>query len=113
MKFKGVLHPLMVSPSRVVQLFEVSQTSDGRWPPTQAPEPPSAAEAAGCSVGVWVGAGCNLSELQSLLTRLVLQLPDEKTELFRALIQQLKNLGSQQIRNVAVSGARIQNQLWL
>lgn len=52
-----------------------------------------------------MGAGCSLSELQSLLSSLVLQFPAEKTELFRALIQQLENLGSQQIRNVAVSSA--------
>lgn len=52
--------------------------------------------------GVWVGAGSSLSELQSLLEKMVPQLPEEKTELFRALIQQLRNLGSLQIRNVAV-----------
>lgn len=52
-----------------------------------------------------MGAGCSLSELRSLLASLLLQFPDEKTELFRALIQQLGNLGSQQIRNVAVSTA--------
>nr|DAA64405.1 TPA_inf: aldehyde oxidase beta [Tetraodon nigroviridis] len=84
-KFKGVFHPLVISPSRVLDLFQVSQTPEG----------------------VWVGAGCSLSELQSLLARLVLQLPAEKTELFRALIQQLGNLGSQQIRNVASLGGNI------
>lgn len=52
--------------------------------------------------GVWVGAGCSLSEVQSLLEKLAPQFPEEKTELFRALIRQLRNLGSQQIRNVAV-----------
>lgn len=55
------------------------------------------------SAGVWVGAGCSLSGVKSLLERLVRQLSTEKTELFRALIQQLGNLGGQQIRNVAVS----------
>ncbi len=58
---------------------------------------------AGIFAGVWVGAGCSLSEVQALLEKLVPQFPEEKTELFRALIQQLRNLGSQQIRNVAVS----------
>ncbi|NP_001292540.1 aldehyde oxidase [Takifugu rubripes] len=85
MKFKGVFHPLIVSPTRVLELFEVNQTHDG----------------------VWVGAGCSLSELQSLLASLVLKFPDEKTELFRALIQQLGNLGNQQIRNVASLGGNI------
>ncbi|XP_047432985.1 aldehyde oxidase 1-like isoform X1 [Mugil cephalus] len=84
-KFKGVLHPLIISPTRVVELFAVSQTPEG----------------------VWVGAGCSLSELHSLLEKLVPQFPEEKTELFRALEQQLGNLGSQQIRNVATLGGHI------
>ncbi|XP_076580189.1 aldehyde oxidase 6 [Chaetodon auriga] len=84
-KFKGVVHPLIISPTRVTELFEVTQTPQG----------------------VWVGAGCSLSELLSLLEKLVLQFPEEKTELFRALIQQLRNLGSQQIRNVASLGGNI------
>uniref|UniRef100_A0A3B5MFH4 Xanthine dehydrogenase/oxidase n=1 Tax=Xiphophorus couchianus TaxID=32473 RepID=A0A3B5MFH4_9TELE len=84
-KFKGVLHPLIISPIRVKELFEVSEAADG----------------------VWVGAGSSLSELQSLLEKMVPQLPEEKTELFRALIQQLRNLGSLQIRNVASLGGNI------
>lgn len=54
------------------------------------------------SAGVWVGAGCSLSELHSVLEKLVPQFPEEKTEVFRALNRQLGNLGSVQIRNVAV-----------
>lgn len=54
-----------------------------------------------------MGAGTSLTELQSLLARLVQQVPDEKSQVFRALLQQLGNLGSQQIRNVAVSRASI------
>ncbi|XP_060888829.1 aldehyde oxidase 6 isoform X2 [Labrus mixtus] len=84
-KFKGVFHPLIISPTRVLELFEVSHT------PT----------------GVWVGAGCTLAELRSLLEKLVPQFPEEKTELFRALIQQLGNLGSVQIRNVASLGGQV------
>lgn len=55
------------------------------------------------AAGVWVGAGSSLSAVKSVLEKLVAQFSSEKTELFRALIQQLRNLGSQQIRNVAVS----------
>ncbi|KAM3857276.1 aldehyde oxidase 6 [Diretmus argenteus] len=84
-KFKGVVHPVIISPIRVKQLFEVTQTPQG----------------------VWVGAGCSLSGVKSLLEKLVLQLSTEKTELFRALIQQLSNLGGQQIRNVATLGGNI------
>nr|XP_043868146.1 aldehyde oxidase 1-like [Solea senegalensis] len=85
MKFKGVLHPLIISPTRVMELFEVTQTPQG----------------------VWFGAGWSLSEVQSLLEDLVPQFPATKTELFKALIQQLRNLASQQIRNVASLGGNI------
>uniref|UniRef100_A0A3B4XG82 xanthine dehydrogenase n=1 Tax=Seriola lalandi dorsalis TaxID=1841481 RepID=A0A3B4XG82_SERLL len=84
-KFKGVLHPLIISPTRVKELFEVARTPQG----------------------VWVGAGCCLSEVRSLLEKLLPQFPEEKTELFKALIQQLRNLGSRQIRNVASLGGNI------
>ncbi|XP_028989633.1 aldehyde oxidase 6 isoform X2 [Betta splendens] len=84
-KFKGVLHPLIISPVRVKELFEVTHTPHG----------------------VWVGAGCSLSEVLCLLEKLVPQFPEWKTELFKALIHQLRNLGSQQIRNVASLGGNI------
>uniref|UniRef100_A0A673CNW7 FAD-binding PCMH-type domain-containing protein n=1 Tax=Sphaeramia orbicularis TaxID=375764 RepID=A0A673CNW7_9TELE len=84
-KFKGIIHPLIISPTRVTELFETTQTPEG----------------------VWVGAGSSLSEVRTLLENLVPQYPPEKTELFRALIKQLGNLGSQQIRNVASLGGNI------
>uniref|UniRef100_A0A665VNZ2 FAD-binding PCMH-type domain-containing protein n=1 Tax=Echeneis naucrates TaxID=173247 RepID=A0A665VNZ2_ECHNA len=84
-KFKGVLHPLVISPTRVMELFQVTCTPEG----------------------LWLGAGCSLSEVQSLLEKLIPQYPEEKTELLRALAQQLRNLGSQQIRNVASLGGNI------
>ncbi|XP_060922759.1 aldehyde oxidase 1-like [Limanda limanda] len=84
-KFKGVVHPLIISPTSVMELYEVTQTPQG----------------------VWLGAGCSLSEVRSLLEKLRPQFPEEKTELFTALIQQLGNLGSQQIRNVATLGGNI------
>ncbi|XP_039648487.1 aldehyde oxidase 6 [Perca fluviatilis] len=84
-KFKGVLHPLIISPTRVLDLFEVTQTPHG----------------------VWVGAGCSLTEVRSLLEKLLPQFPEEKTEVFRALSQQLGNVGSLQIRNVASLGGNI------
>ncbi|KAM9767058.1 aldehyde oxidase 1-like isoform 2-T2 [Menidia menidia] len=85
MKFKGVFHPLVISPMRVQELLEVSESPEG----------------------VWVGAGCSLAELRSLLQKLLPRLQEEKTQLLRALIQQLGQLGSQQIRNVASVGGNI------
>ncbi|XP_078099993.1 aldehyde oxidase 6 [Sander vitreus] len=84
-KFKGILHPLIISPTRVLDLFEVTQTPHG----------------------VWVGAGCSLTEVRSLLEKLLPQFPEEKTEVFRALSQQLGKVGSLQIRNVASLGGNI------
>ncbi|CAL1597686.1 unnamed protein product [Knipowitschia caucasica] len=85
MKFKGVLHTLMISPIRVQELFEVTHTSEG----------------------VWVGAGCSLSELLTLLQKIICESGAERSELFRALTKQLKNLGSQQVRNQASLGGHI------
>ncbi|KAM6945841.1 aldehyde oxidase 1-like [Aplochiton taeniatus] len=85
MKFKGILHPVIISPTRVEDLFEVTQTAEG----------------------VWVGAGSSVSRLRSLLEGLVGSLPPEHTEVYRALLQQLVNLGGQQIRNVATIGGNI------
>ncbi|KAI1884851.1 hypothetical protein AGOR_G00214090 [Albula goreensis] len=84
-KFKGILHPVIISPTRVTQLCEVTRTPKG----------------------VRVGAGCSLSAVEAVLQRLVEDLPQEQTELFRALLQQLGNLGGQQIRNVASLGGNI------
>ncbi|XP_064182719.1 aldehyde oxidase 6 isoform X2 [Anguilla rostrata] len=84
-KFKGVLHPMIICPSRITELCEV----------TRMPQ------------GVCVGAGSSLSAVRALMEELVQELPHEQTEVFRALLQQLKNLGGQQIRNVASLGGNI------
>lgn len=52
--------------------------------------------------GISVGAACSLSTLKGILDDAVSQLPEEKTKTFCALLQQLKTLAGQQIRNVAV-----------
>uniref|UniRef100_A0A8C5B2B2 Aldehyde oxidase 6 n=1 Tax=Gadus morhua TaxID=8049 RepID=A0A8C5B2B2_GADMO len=89
MKFRGAVHPLLISPSRVAPLFEV----------THAPQ------------GVWVGAGLSLTQVQMVLEARVEALPQEKTELYRALLHQLRALAGQQIRNVASLGGNIVSAL--
>ncbi|XP_031414386.1 aldehyde oxidase 6 isoform X2 [Clupea harengus] len=84
-KFKGVLHPFIISPTRVPELFEVKHTPQG----------------------VSIGAGCSMSGVRAVLGGLVQTLPPEQTELHRALLQQLGNLAGQQIRNVATLGGNI------
>uniref|UniRef100_A0A8D0AZE5 Aldehyde oxidase 1 n=1 Tax=Sander lucioperca TaxID=283035 RepID=A0A8D0AZE5_SANLU len=94
-KFKGILHPLIISPTRVLDLHVGKELLA------------SLVNTAGSSPGVWVGAGCSLTEVCSLLEKLLPQFPEEKTEVFRALSQQLGKVGSLQIRNVASLGGNI------
>ncbi|KAL1021810.1 hypothetical protein UPYG_G00018360 [Umbra pygmaea] len=84
-KFKGALHPIIISPTRVQELFEVTKTTQG----------------------VSIGAGCSVTVVKALLQGLVQELPEEKTEIYRALLHQLGNLAGQQIRNVASIGGNI------
>ncbi|XP_077466673.1 aldehyde oxidase 6 [Stigmatopora argus] len=89
MKFKGDVHPLMISAIRVKELYEVTETKHG----------------------VWLGVGLTLSEIWVLLKKMCHQYPDEKTELFKALINLLRKVGSQQLRNVATLGGNIMSAL--
>lgn len=114
MKFKGSRHPVIISPTRVSELYDITHTPQGE--PSLAPTPhcqPSSSRAETFKLdlhspvsdraGVWVGAGCTLSAVKALLEKLVLELPLEQLETFSALVQQLGHLGGWQIRNVAVS----------
>uniref|UniRef100_A0A9J8ANH5 Aldehyde oxidase 6 n=1 Tax=Cyprinus carpio carpio TaxID=630221 RepID=A0A9J8ANH5_CYPCA len=91
MKFKGIFHPVIISPTQVPELFKV----------TQKPE------------GVCVGAGCSMSFLKSVLERSINDFPPESTHMFRALLQQIKLVGGQQIRNVAVSATHFSTQIFI
>ncbi|XP_060767101.1 aldehyde oxidase 1-like [Neoarius graeffei] len=84
-KFKGVVHPIIISATRVKELFEV----------THKPE------------GVHIGAGCSLSTVRCVLQKCVCSLPVEHTQTYTALLEQLRHLGGEQIRNVATLGGNI------
>ncbi|XP_018426965.1 PREDICTED: aldehyde oxidase-like, partial [Nanorana parkeri] len=84
-KFKGVFHPVIISIEKIADLHAVKYTKDG----------------------ISVGAACTLSTLKGILNDAVPQLPEDKTKTFRALLQQLKILAGQQIRNVASIGGHI------
>nr|AXP99045.1 aldehyde oxidase [Eremias argus] len=85
MKFKGVFHPVIISPTRILDLYVVECTEDG----------------------LILGAACSLTTVKNILTDVVSKLSAEKTKIFSALLQQLKTLGGQQIRNVASFGGNI------
>ncbi|XP_056392524.1 aldehyde oxidase-like isoform X2 [Hyla sarda] len=85
MKFRGVFHPVIIYPARIVELHLVTETE----------------------TGITLGAACSLTVLKDTLSRAVLYLPEDKTKLFRALLQQLETLGGAQIRNTASLGGNI------
>ncbi|KAG9473352.1 hypothetical protein GDO78_016497, partial [Eleutherodactylus coqui] len=85
MKFRGVFHPIIISPTRIVELHLVTETD----------------------TGITLGAASSLTALQDTLNNAVSRLPEEKTKLYRALLQQLQTLGGAQIRNTASLGGNI------
>uniref|UniRef100_A0AAR2IZF2 FAD-binding PCMH-type domain-containing protein n=1 Tax=Pygocentrus nattereri TaxID=42514 RepID=A0AAR2IZF2_PYGNA len=84
-KFKGVVHPIIISGFRVRELFEV----------TEKPE------------GVCIGAGSSLSTVRSVLEKCVCSLPAEHTQTLAALLEQLSHVAGEQIRNVATLGGNV------
>ncbi|XP_068101230.1 aldehyde oxidase-like [Hyperolius riggenbachi] len=85
MKFRGVFHPVIVYPARIPDLHLVTEDD----------------------TGITLGAACSLTAMKETLTEAVSRLPEQKTKLFRALLQQLATLGGPQIRNTASLGGNI------
>lgn len=105
-KFKGAIHPIIISPTRVTELFEVAHKPEGRcvcmnpvWFVFKRPHEHLHL----CLTGVHIGAGCSLSTVRSVLQKCVGTLSVELTQTYSALLEQLKHLGGEQIRNLAVS----------
>uniref|UniRef100_A0A7N5JG31 aldehyde oxidase n=2 Tax=Ailuropoda melanoleuca TaxID=9646 RepID=A0A7N5JG31_AILME len=84
-KSQGHFHPILLSPARISELSMVSKTSDG----------------------LTIGAGCSLAQVKDILAERVSELPEEKTQTYRALLKHLRSLASQQIRNMASLGGHI------
>lgn len=85
MKFKGIFHPVIISPSRVVELNAVRYTENG----------------------ITIGAACSLENVKNILQKALKELPKDQTKIFLALLKQIRSLGGQQIRNVASLGGSI------
>nr|KAF6336124.1 hypothetical protein mMyoMyo1_000773 [Myotis myotis] len=85
MKSQGHVHPILLSPVRISELSMVSTTSEG----------------------LTIGAGCSLAQVKDILAERVSELPEEKTQTYRALLKHLKSLAGQQIRNMASLGGHI------
>ncbi|XP_030133584.3 aldehyde oxidase isoform X3 [Taeniopygia guttata] len=85
MKFRGVFHPVLIAPARIPDLNVLKYTNDG----------------------LTLGAACSLSLVKDILTNAIAEFPEEKTRVFCAVLQQLRTLGGEQIRNVASFGGNI------
>ncbi|KYO33619.1 hypothetical protein Y1Q_0008773 [Alligator mississippiensis] len=79
MKLGGVHHPVILHPNRIPELRIVSNTNNG----------------------LMIGAACRLAQLRDILMKAVSGLPEEKTKIFYALLQQLRTLAGEQIRSLA------------
>ncbi|XP_069343758.1 aldehyde oxidase 2 [Eulemur rufifrons] len=85
MKSQGQFHPILLSPARISELTMVTKTSEG----------------------LTIGAGCSLAQMKDTLAERISELPEEKTQTYRALLKHLKSLAGAQIRNMASVGGHI------
>ncbi|KAM9663655.1 LOW QUALITY PROTEIN: aldehyde oxidase 3-like [Trichechus inunguis] len=89
MKFKEVFHPVILSPARILELFIMTNTKEG----------------------LTVGAGLSLAQVKDILADVIWKLPEEKTQMYWALLKHLRALAGQQIRNMASLGGHIISRL--
>ncbi|KAM9628834.1 LOW QUALITY PROTEIN: aldehyde oxidase 2-like [Morphnus guianensis] len=81
----GAYHPIILHPVRIPEMHVVSSTNDG----------------------LVIGAACCLAQLRDILMEAVPKLAEEKTKIYRALLQHLRTLAGEQIRSMASLGGHI------
>ncbi|XP_036419585.1 xanthine dehydrogenase/oxidase isoform X2 [Colossoma macropomum] len=85
MKFKNLLYPVILAPAYIQELSSIQYTENG----------------------IEFGASVTLTVLGKKLREEVDKLPSYKTEVFQAILEQLRWFAGQQIRNVAAIGGNI------
>uniref|UniRef100_A0A8C1N6W6 Xanthine dehydrogenase n=1 Tax=Cyprinus carpio TaxID=7962 RepID=A0A8C1N6W6_CYPCA len=85
MKFKNLFYPVILAPAYIPELNIIQNTQDG----------------------IQVGASVTLTVLGDVLRAAVKKLPAHQTEVFKAVLEQLRWFAGQQIRNVAAVGGNI------
>ncbi|XP_030645465.1 xanthine dehydrogenase/oxidase [Chanos chanos] len=85
MKFKNLLYPVILAPAHIPELNSVEYTEDG----------------------IVFGASCTLTLLGEVLSAEVEKCPRHETEVFKAVLEQLRWFAGKQIRNVAAVGGNI------
>ncbi|CAK7306659.1 Aldehyde oxidase [Vulpes lagopus] len=84
-KFKGIFHPVIISPDRIEEL-----------------------NFANCSHnGLALGAGLSLTQVKDILGETIQNSPEEKTQMYQALLKHLGTLAGSQIRSMASLGGHI------
>ncbi|GAB0187485.1 xanthine dehydrogenase/oxidase [Grus japonensis] len=85
MRLKNMLYPVIIAPAWISEMNAVQHTE----------------------TGVTFGAACTLSLVEEVLRKAVAELPPYKTEVFQAVLEQLRWFAGPQIRNVAALGGNI------
>uniref|UniRef100_A0A672VB35 Xanthine dehydrogenase/oxidase n=1 Tax=Strigops habroptila TaxID=2489341 RepID=A0A672VB35_STRHB len=85
MRLKNMLYPVIIAPAWISEMNAVQHTE----------------------TGVTFGAACSLSSIEEVLRKAVAELPPYKTEVFQAVLEQLRWFAGPQIRNVAALGGNI------
>ncbi|XP_021073324.1 xanthine dehydrogenase/oxidase [Mus pahari] len=85
MKFKNMLFPLIICPAWIPELNSVTHGSEG----------------------ITFGAACPLSLVESVLVDAIGKLPEQKTEVFTGVIEQLRWFAGKQVKSVASIGGNI------
>ncbi|KAM4772306.1 xanthine dehydrogenase/oxidase [Rhinophrynus dorsalis] len=84
-KFKNMQYPVIIAPGLISELNATEHTQEG----------------------IRFGAACSLTTMGEVLKKAVTDLPSHRTEVFRAVLEQLRWFAGQQIRNVAAVGGNI------
>ncbi|XP_061157633.1 xanthine dehydrogenase/oxidase isoform X1 [Syngnathus typhle] len=84
-KFKNMLYPVILAPAFIPELHKVIYTDEG----------------------IVFGAACTLTQVGEVLKEAVKELPSYQTQVFLAVLEQLRWFAGQQIRNVAAVGGNI------
>lgn len=85
MRLKNMLYPVIIAPAWIPEMTFVQYTKEG----------------------ITFGAACTLSCVEVVLKKAVAELPSYKTELFQAVLEQLRWFAGPQIKNVAALGGNI------
>uniref|UniRef100_A0A8C6HTF2 Xanthine dehydrogenase n=1 Tax=Mus spicilegus TaxID=10103 RepID=A0A8C6HTF2_MUSSI len=85
MKFKNMLFPLIICPAWILELTSVAHGPEG----------------------ISFGAACPLSLVESVLVDAIATLPEQRTEVFRGVMEQLRWFAGKQVKSVASIGGNI------